>query len=138
MKEARDWPYVDESKRWKVAEHTSFSEGYTNRPATRRCINQKKPIVVLTKRLLGMSIPKGTLSTSFWKDMQLSPGWKLLKTSSSTKRVCSSLHVLGKPSSAKSDVFRHARVSSTYPCLSVRWSLILLNFHSISVPGCST
>ena len=48
LKEARDWPYVDGSKRWKVAENTSFSEGYTKRPATRRCINQKKLTVVLT------------------------------------------------------------------------------------------
>ena len=70
LKEARDWPYVDESKRWKVAEHTSFSEGYTKRPATRRCINQKKPIVVLTNMVASwdeqcsMSIPKGTLSIS--------------------------------------------------------------------------
>ena len=31
-----------------MAENTSFSEGYTKKPATRRCINQKKPIVVLT------------------------------------------------------------------------------------------
>ena len=40
-------------------------------------------------------------------------------------------------------LFRHARVSSTYPSKMsvrplVRWSVILLNFNSISVSGCST
>ena len=35
-------------------------------------------------------------------------------------------------------IFRHARVSSTYPSKSVGWLVILLNFHSISVSDCST
>ena len=35
---ARDWPYVDGSKRWEVAENTSLREGYTSRPGTRRCM----------------------------------------------------------------------------------------------------
>ena len=38
-----------------------------------------------------------------------------------------------------SSIFRHASVSSTYPSkMSVRPLVILLNFHSISVSGCST
>ena len=35
-------------------------------------------------------------------------------------------------------IFRHASVSSTYVSPSVGWLVILLNFHSISVSGCST
>ena len=48
LKEARNWPYVDGSKRWEVAENTSLSEGYTRRPRTSRCMyQQEKPTVVL-------------------------------------------------------------------------------------------
>ena len=32
-------------------------------------------------------------------------------------------------------IFRHARVSSTYPCMSVRWSVTLSDFQPASVSG---
>ena len=47
LKQARDWPYLDGSKRFEVAENTSLSEGYTTRPGTSRCAFQEKPTVML-------------------------------------------------------------------------------------------
>ena len=44
---ARDWPYVDGSKRWEVPENTSLREGYTSRPGSRRCWYQGNPTLVL-------------------------------------------------------------------------------------------
>ena len=47
LKQAREWPYMDGSKRWEVAENTSLSQGYTTRPGTSRCAFQEKPSVML-------------------------------------------------------------------------------------------
>ena len=47
LKQARDWPYMDGSRRWEVAENTSLSQGYSTRPGTSRCAFQEKPSVML-------------------------------------------------------------------------------------------
>ena len=51
------------------------------------------------------------------------------------QQTCISLHCI---SSVALCLFRCASISSTYPCLSVRWLVTLLNFHTIRVSGCST
>ena len=49
LSNGRDWPYIDGSKKFEVAENASLSVSYSRRPGTGRCMyGQEKPSVILS------------------------------------------------------------------------------------------